>query len=406
MKNGYAFDTALKEWSGKPGEDARAAALKKELIALSASAKRILYVASILQECSRTELIEITKIGKTEFDDSITELLALFLVDAPKLIKDEPRFSVPESTAIAIKELASELVPNFKQLDSSARHFINNASKTSSQGRKQKIGRIVNQSIALLNAGNQDSALQTVNTALKVMKDQPDLLMLKGRCLRETNYSDAAIAFHAAYRNGQRKPLLFDMWYQVLNIQSQFAYAAEVATLAIENELDLSTWLPLRARANVQIALMRHGDGSVESSIDMLQKAADDFILAIKSSKSSEYQSSELKLDLFKVNDAAFFIAIKGISLESDLLAFDVIRASIEKGDYRFKNVERLIEVTKRLVAGVDLSTDTQQSKACRQRISQATQSIELARRLVELDEFSLEDPSEYKSAINMLVAS
>jgi hypothetical protein len=64
MKQGHTFKGALAEWAGRPGEDARAAALRKELTALSLCARRILLAASDLRDCSRAELLEITQVGK------------------------------------------------------------------------------------------------------------------------------------------------------------------------------------------------------------------------------------------------------------------------------------------------------------------------------------------------------
>jgi len=85
MKQGHTFKGALAEWAGRPGEDARAAALRKELTALSLCARRILLAASDLRDCSRAELLEITQVGKIEFAQAIVELQTLFLVEAPRL---------------------------------------------------------------------------------------------------------------------------------------------------------------------------------------------------------------------------------------------------------------------------------------------------------------------------------
>ncbi|MEF9388461.1 ATP-binding protein [Ralstonia solanacearum species complex bacterium KE056] len=380
MKQGYQFPQALKEWVGKPGEDARAAALRKELEALSVGAKRILYAASVLQDCSRTELLEITKVGKIEFDESITELQTLFLVDAPKIIENEPRFSVAESTAIAVRESADDLVADHKRLLWAAREFTKKVAAASGTNARKKIGFVVKQAIALISANRNDDAIKTVEAALKAMPDHPDLLMLKGRCLREASPSEAVIALNAAFKRGQRKPLLFDMWYQALSSQGQFAAAVDVANLAIDGGLNRSTWLPLRAHALVQIGLVRHRDGSAEAAVDMLQKAAVDLSAAITANSSSAKQANEHRSDFLSVNDAAWTIATRGSGLGSDLLAFDVAKNALEQGDHRAENVERLMSATSKLIAGVDLATNSVQARAGRTRISDALDALRRAR--------------------------
>ncbi len=400
MKQGHGFKQALKEWDGKPGEDARAAALRKELEALSVGAKRILYATSVLKDCSRAELLEITKIGKTEFSGAITELQTLFLVDAPKIIEKEPRFSVPESTAIAVRESADDLVADHARLLMAVREFNKKVATTSGAGAKKRVGLVVNQTIALMGAGQYESAIETVEAALKTMPGNPDILMLKGRCLREKDPSGAADALNAAFKQGQRKPLLFDMWYQALTVLGQFAPALDVANLAIDCGLDRLTWLPLRARALVEIGVVRHRDGSVETAVDVLQKAAADFGAAAVISRSSARQSSTYSSDFFSINDITWEIASKETGLNAYLLAFDVVKSALELGDRRVENVDRLMTATSRLIEGVNLSSDSIQARAGRTRISDALNVLRSVRKHPEL---SSDSYFAYDKAINSL---
>ena len=400
MKQGHDFQNALKEWSGKPGEDARAAALRKELKALSVGSKRVLYAASVLKDCSRAELLEITKIGKTEFDQAITELQTLFLVDAPKIIEKEPRFSVAESTAIAVRESAEDLVADHQRLLMAAREFLKKVATTSGAGAKKRVGLVVNQAIALISAGQRDSAIETVEAALKNMPDNPDLLMLKGRCLRESNPSEAADALNAAFKQGQRKPLLFDMWYQALIIQGHFAPAVDVANLAIDCGLDRLTWYPLRARALVEIGVVRHRDGNIDTAVEVLQKAAADFGAAAIISRSSAKQSNTYSSDFVSVNDITWAIAIKGSGLNANLLAFDVAKNALQLGDRRAENVDRLMTATYKLIKGLDLSSDSVQAGAGRTRVSDA---LNILRNVRKHPELSLEIYPAYDKAIHSL---
>lgn len=375
MKQGFNFRDALNEWSGRPGEDARAAALKKELQALSLSARRILLAAALLRDCSRAELLEITKIGKTEFDGAIAELQTLFLVDAPQFIKAEPRFSVPESTAIAVKEVAADLVADHQRLLAAVREFTKRA-RAAGAGNSKSVGGIVNQTIALLGAGQVEKAVSTVDAALTHNPDNCDLLMLKGRCLRESQPGVAATSFNAAYKCGQRKSLLFDMWYEALTVAGDHAGSLDVANLAIDAGSDPARWLPLRARALVQIGLLKSQDGNVQGAVEMLREATRDMWDGVRNHR-GQRQADEDISDIFAVNDETWKIARRTTGLDAQLLVFDFVTAAIQLGDLRGKNADRLLDATRTLVADVDLSADSAQSRASRTRINEAIRVIQ-----------------------------
>ena len=381
MKQGYNFDQALIEWKGKPGEDARSAALRKELEALSVGSKRILYAASIKENCSREELLEITKIGKTEFAECITELQALFLVEAPKIIENEPRFFIAEATAAAVIEAGEDLVPDHKRLLAAVREFAKRARAISGGNARGKVGEAVRQAMAFISAGQSELAIQTVEAALRGMPDHPDLLMLKGRCLREARPSDAIDAFSNAYKRGQRRPLLFEMWYQALTNQGHYATAADVANLAIDNELDKAEWLPRRAQAWVHIGIIKNRDSEPDAAVDMLQKAADDLVAAIRTKRGGRGHTGELSRDVQSIHDGIWSIVSKGSGLVSDLRAFDAAKKMFERGDHRIENVERLVAATMKLVTGLELSSDSSAARAGRTRVSDALQALYTARK-------------------------
>jgi len=400
MRQGLTFDQALSDWAGKPGEDARAAALKKELEALSPPAKRLLYAASILGESSRAELIELTKIGKKEFEQAIVELQALFLVDAPKLIADEPRFSVHEATALAVTESAAELVADHKRLFEAAREFSRRVASSTGKGATSKIGSVVNQTIALLSANDQPKALATVENALKANPKNPDLLMLKGRCLRTTVLPAAVEAFAEAHRRGQRKSILFDMWHQALVELEDHPAVLDITNLALDAGMDGSVWLPLRARASVQIGLVRRRDGNAAGAIDLLRRAARDLSTARVACKSSPGRAEAIKQDMFSINDVAWSIASSGRGRDDFIAGFDLIRDALTNSDFRVINARRLVEITKRLVAGVDLSADSPQARASRSRLTEAVRILKL---VMQRNNLRVEARSAYEDGIGAL---
>ena len=58
-RRGQTLDAAIGQWKGEKGVEARKAALLREVQQLTKQAKRVLYVVSILKNCSYTELAQI-----------------------------------------------------------------------------------------------------------------------------------------------------------------------------------------------------------------------------------------------------------------------------------------------------------------------------------------------------------
>jgi Flp pilus assembly protein TadD len=260
-------------------------------------------------------------------------------------------------------------VADYKRLLATVREFTKTA--RAAAGSSNKIGGIVNQTIALLGTGQKNKAVSTVEAALAINSNNPDLLMLKGRCLREDDPSAAATAFGASYKCGQRKALLFDMWYETFLLQQQYPGALDVANLAIDGGQDFARWLSLRARALVQLGFLRGQDGNVTEAVDMLRRAASDMWSVVNTHR-GQGQADEELADIFAVNDEAWKLARSMGGLEAELLVFDTVRGAIELGDLRGKNAERLLEATKALIQEVDFTSDTAQSRAGKTRISDA----------------------------------
>jgi tetratricopeptide (TPR) repeat protein len=299
-------------------------------------------------------------------------------VDAPKLIEKEPRFSVPQSTALAVTDVADDLVPDHQRLLATVREFGKRAASAASSGARRKIGNVVSQTIALMTAGQFDKAIETVEAALASAPNNPDLLLLKARCLTKLDAGKATEVYAAAFKSGQRKPLLFDLWYRTLSERGDFVTAVDVANLALDGGLDRPHWLPLRARANVNIGAMRYREGSAETAIELFQKAADDLSQTL-SRYSTGRDVVTLLSDLRAVHDAAWKVARKGSGLDANLVAFDVARAALDRRDYRPETVERLLAATLQLVTGLDLNSESGAARAGRTRVTDALKTLRAA---------------------------
>lgn len=378
VKQGYNCGEAIDEWKGKPGEDARFAALQKELEALSHLARRVLYVASVLRESSRTELLEVTKVGKQQLDGALAELQALFLVEAPKIIANEPRFSISEATAAGVVDAGNDLVPDHRKLFSAARGHANKAAAINGSGSKKKIGLAINQAISLSRAGEHDRANETANSALKSARNHPDLLLLRGRCLLPVDLDKAVTAFSKAYKHGQKKPLLFDLWFQALTDRGLFANAVDVCDLALQSLNSRAFWYGLRARTHAQISVQRSNEGNKEAAVSFLLKASSDLNAAIKITVDDAQNESYIQ-DLEAVHDISWQLSSALDDLPGKLLAFDVANVAINLGDIRELTVTRVVNATGSLVKGENLSSDSSAARAARTRIDVAARTLRSA---------------------------
>jgi hypothetical protein len=72
----------------------------------------------------------------------------------------------------------------------------------------------------------------------------------------------------------------------------------------------------------------------------------------------------------------------------------------LEWGDQRIENVDRLLKATAKLIAGVDLSADSGQARACLARISAALQVLRSVRKHPDLPSAA---HAAYDDAITLL---
>ena len=176
------------------------------------------------------------------------------------------------------------------------------------------------------------------------------------------------------------------MWYESLIIEKEYTGALDVANLAIDSGCDGARWLPLRARALVQIGFLKSQDGNIPSAVEMLRDATRDMWAGVGKQRGQRQADEEIS-DIFAVNDEAWKIARRITGLEADLLVFDFVGVAIELGDLRGKNAERILETIRALVIDVDLTADSAQARAGRTRINSAIRVIQVGLRQSQMPE-------------------
>ena len=256
-RRGIKFEKALTQWRGEQGMEARKAALKREIEYLSKPARRVLYVISLLKGCIYPELSRIVDYADQTLGDALLELSSLFLISMPAVAK-QASYTVDPNTGLLVVALAPALGIDHSALDSRARSTRSDAIGLTTQRRSQSVGLAIAQAIALAKTENAKGALEVVHAAAKKLSNpHVDLLLAIGRFnlkLNPPNQDEASRVFEQAYELGQRKLLLFDLWFEAEYGRGSLERTLYVATKALESTVG-DEWQWHERRAHVHIAL-------------------------------------------------------------------------------------------------------------------------------------------------------
>jgi hypothetical protein len=264
-RRGLTLNKAIQQWKGQQGMEARKAALKREVDYLSNRARRVLYVISLLKSCIYAELIRIVDYAEQTLGDALVELSSLFLINMPAVAK-QAVYTVDPNTALLVMEIAPSLGIDHTALMARAKSAGSDAIGLTTQRRSQAVGLAIAQASALARTGDAKAALEVIRAAAKKLSNPHiDLLLAYGRFslkLNPPNRDEASQAFEQAYEKGQRKRLMFDLWFEAEYGRSSFEAALDVAQKALESRVG-EEWLWHERRAQVHIAMARRAGFSI-----------------------------------------------------------------------------------------------------------------------------------------------
>jgi hypothetical protein len=351
-KNGITIKQAIRSWQGKEGNDVRRAALLHEIERLSAEAKRILLATVYMNESSFTELRQVTAYNISDMQKYINELKSFFLLETKPLIKKESRFFVPENTARLVLEIANDLVPSpSKLLNNITKFRQRKLTKYVNYGKIDPVDAAINQARALTRDNNVEDAIETIRTALNTHKNHPDLLIELARNLYDLYHikhepallSESRKFFKKSYNAGQRKEILFVLWFEADSASKDFTSATEIASLALQQQgINLVEWLKKRANVFSLLSKSLERALNIDLAIENMKKAARDIGRALV--ESNEIQKSALKESLYLYDDELWNQCNKRpiLDMSGYVDMFDLARFFIKIGDKRFVNYERI----------------------------------------------------------------
>jgi NB-ARC domain len=354
LKRGMRFDAALKEWKGKLGTEVRNAALKKEVDTLKPESRRVLLICALMEQVSFAELKQLTGYIDDRLHQCLEELQALFLLSTPTIIKNEPRFGVAENTGLLVLENAKSIVADPSAIERKVRTLRGTSTRAS---KNRTVGLAIRQAMALLQNNRHKDALATAEAALKSVRQNSDLISTRAICLLAKNRADgdrvsldsARKAFRASYELGNRKPRMFELWYQSEELSEDWAGAVDVATLVLREKVEERVdWYRRKVSGLLRLAQAKKGT-SVDAVVDDLNQAAEDVRQALALSRGEKHDA--LQNLLLNIYDHTYDAAHATRPNIPDLkFLFDILVKNSDRGDSRFINALRLNDVIERIV--------------------------------------------------------
>lgn len=330
-KQGVPLPQAVREWKGEAGEDARNAALKREILSLTPESKRVLLAIFHFVSCSYTELKQAVGMEQIKLVDCLEELQSLFLVNEPKLIESEERFSISNTTALIISEIQDEMAFDHRRLKDTIKSMKvgPSAKKT---GNTRKVGLAINQAIALIRDERIPEAIETVDEQLRFLSENPDLLLMKARCLASLEKPDQEKIrglLRQSYTAGQRKELLYDLWFKAESKLNSANGIIEVSQKALEvQDFDRKSWLEKMATGLV----LRSKHRDLDSEIKDLMEASN---FLTESLDFLDRTSKEIRIEELNSLHNLIWSKLEASNNHSWLTCFDMVLDFIKRGDVR-----------------------------------------------------------------------
>ena len=336
---------AIQEWREKLGEEARAAAIHREVDQLSPEAKRILLTTAFFRECSFSEVSEVTGYPDQVMGDRINELRSLYLLSAPQ-VTTEARFLVSLNTQQYVLRNKSCLATDHARIEQRVRELRSQtrAIRVTTTG-NPIVGAAISQALAQLKRGLTKDAIETITAAEKRCKGHPDLLTMHARCLLKNDQVDHARRIsRTAYEAGARKEVLFDVWYEAEWDSKHYNGALEAAECWIKcEENPVPYWWLRKALAQWHIATELERSGHLDRAVSEYWSCDEGLA---KYQDLSPEEAKEVRKRRFEVHDAIWNIFSKREvrSVDAAARAIDNLQRAIKIGDYRVTNYLHLVE--------------------------------------------------------------
>ncbi|MFC1991459.1 hypothetical protein ACFLVC_01855 [Chloroflexota bacterium] len=214
---GIGVKDAISAWEGVDGDTARAYSLQREFDMLSAKAKQVLLSCCLNRTPSTVEDIAvITGQSRASVLGAVQEIERLFLLPAPTVIKEAPRFDVNINTRSLVIDVMkdSEL---YKRLDANVKRL--SGELQISGKRKFAISEYLKHSSTLIKLDDLTEAEKVLKEGLHKFGEDPDLLAQLGRTYASwkptVRITDAITSFKRAGALKCKQENMYHHWWSL-----------------------------------------------------------------------------------------------------------------------------------------------------------------------------------------------
>ena len=235
-KVGETPQAATERWVNDSGEEARRYALGREFEKLSDAAQKVLLACSLCPgPASLPEVRFVAGISETHCEEAINELQSLFLVPRPRLIEDEPRFTLNGNTRRLVIDVLGD-----SDLAMRMSNSVNalKGDMPASEDQRRGIGQFIRYAVSQTKLGDFEAAERAIFQALQQFPENADLHGQLGRIYKiwqpSARITDARIKFSRAAELKSPKEDMYWHWAQMESKQSEWTSAAKAAERGLE----------------------------------------------------------------------------------------------------------------------------------------------------------------------------
>lgn len=201
-------------------------------------------------------------------------------------------------------------------------------------GNTRKVGLAINQAIALIRDERVPEAIETVDEQLRFLSENPDLLLMKARCLaslEKPDHEKIRGLLRQSHSAGQRKELLYDLWFNAESKLNSANGIIEVSQKALEaQDFDRKSWLERMATGLVLRSKHRDLDSEIKDLMD-----ASSFLT--ESLNFLDRTSKEIRIEELNSLHNLIWSRLEASNNHSWLTCFDMVLDLIKRGDVRTK---------------------------------------------------------------------
>ena len=286
---------AINEWRERRGETARQYALGREFEKLSDAAKRVLLSCALYHSpISLEEIVVVTNMAREECRNATEELRSLFLLPAPYIIEDVPRFKLNINTSRLVLEVEGA-TDRAQRIRNSIAAISQDAQLTPKN--RRIIGQYIRQAVSLVKLDKHFEAESTLQEALIQEPEHPDLHGSLGWIYKswkpQARYTDARIHFVRAAALRSSNEDMYRHWWELEDRQDEWTAAANAAEKGLEALPSSRRLAYMAGRARSRLAqdlYMQSQYGKARQEAERAESYLDNTLVEIEEIRQGEYQ--------------------------------------------------------------------------------------------------------------------